>query len=257
MLESERVPVTDASEGAQPQCARRSPDRPYRVYSSASQSRVSMTLARSRKNEAAYAPSTARWSNDRRAARSSGWRSPRCRLADDDHRPALHAVGRKDRDLWLVDYRSGEERAERSGVRERERATADVVGKSLQNGPESRGRGSSGHPPERDLRLRARQARSDPDGRDRRRSQVDLMVDDQRIVTDRGVEVRLLVQSLDHRAGDERQVGEREAFFRLELVLRNASCAPRSRSPPRARRGCAAKSPSTSPCALRSDAACW
>ena len=51
VLEGERLPVTDASEGANPQRSGRARDGRHRVYSSASQSRVSMTLATSRTNE--------------------------------------------------------------------------------------------------------------------------------------------------------------------------------------------------------------
>ena len=48
-------------------------------------------------------------------------------------------------------------------------------------------------------------------------AQVELVVDDQRVVADRGVEVRPLVQRLDRGPGDEGEVGEREALLGPEL----------------------------------------
>ena len=52
--------------------------------------------------------------------------------------------------------------------------------------------------------------------------EVDVVVDDQRVVADRGVEVGPLVQRVDHGPGDERQVGEREALLGLGTALRAA-----------------------------------
>ena len=70
-------------------------------------------------------------------------------------------------------------------------------------------------------------------------AQVDLVVHDQRVVAHRGVEVRELVQRLDHGPGDEGQVGEREALLGLELrAVRRAAPARPARSRPRAPPGC-------------------
>ena len=52
--------------------------------------------------------------------------------------------------------------------------------------------------------------------------QVHVVVQDERAVADRGVHVRELVQRVDHRPGDERQVGEAEALLVLELPSRTA-----------------------------------
>ena len=67
VLERVRVPVADAAEPPDP-------ERPLRhnPYSSAFQSRVSITLATSRRNDETYAPSTARWSNAS-ASRPTEW----------------------------------------------------------------------------------------------------------------------------------------------------------------------------------------
>ena len=79
----------------------------------------------------AYAPSNARWSHV--STSIPVWRmamvsSPSGPSIDD--RPLLDAVGRQDRDLRLVDDRQRHERAERAGVRDRERAADHVVGMS-------------------------------------------------------------------------------------------------------------------------------
>ena len=49
--------------------------------------------------------------------------------------------------------------------------------------------------------------------------QVDVVVDDQRVVADARVDLRELVHGVAERARDERQVGEREALGRLPLGL--------------------------------------
>ena len=50
-------------------------------------------------------------------------------------------------------------------------------------------------------------------------AEIDVVVDDELVVADAGVEVRELGQPVDDRPGDERQVREAEALRRLERVL--------------------------------------
>ncbi len=49
--------------------------------------------------------------------------------------------------------------------------------------------------------------------------QVDVVVDDELVVADRGVDVRELGDGVDGRPSDERQIGEADALLGLERVL--------------------------------------
>ena len=119
---------------------------------------------------------------------------------------------------WLM-IGKGDRRAERAHVRDREGAADDIVGTEL-------------------LALRARReiadlTRDEPqplavgvadDRRDQaleveidRDAEVQIAMDDERLAVDARVDVRVVVHDVAERAHDEREVGEREALFRLPL----------------------------------------
>ena len=119
----------------------------------------------------------------------------------DHHRPAHDGVGRDDRDLRLVDDRHRQHRAGRSVVGDRERAALDLVGAQLA-GPgtigevadlagerlQSLGLGVADHRRQQTLVVEV-------DGD----AEVDVVVHDQLVVADAGVEVRELGQPVDDR----------------------------------------------------------
>ena len=160
---------------------------------------------------------------------------------DDDRGAALHPVGRQDGHLGLVDDRRRQEGAEGPGVGDRERPARDVVGAQLlRPGPVGQLVDATGHAPQRQLLGVLHDGHDESlvvevDGE----AQVELMVHDQRVVADRGVEMRPLVQRLDRGPGHEGQVGEREALLGPELRRRGPGAPARpARSRLRAPRGC-------------------
>ena len=127
------------------------------------------------------------------------------------------AVGGEDRDLRLVDDREHQKRAERARVGQRERAAGDLVGRQLLGaGPGGEVVDVAGDGPQPlvvgvvdDRGEQALEVEVDRDG------QVDVVVHDELAVADRRVHVREVAQRVDHRPGDERQVGEAEALLAL------------------------------------------
>ena len=140
----------------------------------------------------------------------------------DDDRPPLHAVGRQDRHLRLVDDRQRHGRAERPRVRDRERAAGDLVGRQLlRPGPcrqvaDLTGDGAQplavGLPDDRHHQALEVEVDGDPE--------VDVVVDDQLVLAERGVDLGVLGDGVDDGPRDERQVGEPEALGGAPLVLR-------------------------------------
>ena len=137
-----------------------------------------------------------------------------------DDRPAGDAVGGQDGHLRLVDDRDREVRAERAVVRDGERAAGDVVRVELAApGPLGQVADAPGHAAQGDL-LGAVDDRHDQPlvGQVDRDAEVDLGVDEQRVVDHRRVQQGEVAQRLDRGPGHERQVGEREALLGLEAL---------------------------------------
>ena len=145
----------------------------------------------------------------------------------DDDRLLADAVGRQDRDLRLVDDRQRHARAERTHVRDRERAADDLVGTELlapgarrevadltRDQPQPLAVGVADH-----RRDEALEVEVDRD------AEVDVVVHDERLAVDARVDVRVVVHDVAERAHDERQVGEREALLGLPLRLVRAAHA--------------------------------
>ena len=122
----------------------------------------------------------------------------------DDDGLALHTVGRQDRDLWLGDDRHGDERAVGPGFVIVNVPPDDVVGgEPARARPcrevgdrHGRCRGATGH------RRGGRPGTIRPSrSRSTAYAEIDVPVEDERIVADRGVEVRVVAQHVDDAPG--------------------------------------------------------
>ena len=172
----------------------------------------------------------------------------------DDDRPALDPVGREDRHLRLVDDRRRQEGPERARVRDRERPAHDVVSRQLARaGPVGEVGHRSGEAAER-LTVGVVHDRHDEpslvevDGN----PEVDVAVDDERVVADRGVQLRVVAKRLDHGPGDEGKVGETDALLLAEPVLVGlANLLDALEVGLDHGKACAPRSPSSAPCARR------
>ena len=190
--------------------------------SSAAQSRVSIVSLSRLRNAAAYAPSNARWSPriGEDAHAPDGDDVGTVGTGDDD-RALVHAVGREDGDLGLVDDRQRHVRAVGTRVRDRERAAEHLVGEELLvAGPGGEVADLAGDGAEPlavgvadDRRDQTLEVEVDRDG------QMDVVVDDETVAVDRRVHVRELVDRVTEGTGHEREVGEREALARPPFRL--------------------------------------
>src|SRR5215211_5857336 len=138
-----------------------------------------------------------------------------------DDRSFHDGFGREYRRLRVVDDRDGDHGAKSARVVHRERPSRDVVGREL----------SAPRLPD-DLVYFAGEAQSiqlvgvADDGYDQgsllqvhRDADVDLLAQHDPVPVPHGVEDRMLLEALDHRLDDERQVGESHAFAFDELLL--------------------------------------
>src|SRR5215211_2314936 len=138
-----------------------------------------------------------------------------------DDRSFHNGFGREYRRLRVVDDRDGDHGAKSARVVHRERPSRDVVGREL----------SVPRLPD-DLVYLAGEAQSiqlvgvADDGYDQgsllqvhRDADVDLLAQHDPVPVPHGVEDRMLLEALDHRLDDERQVGESHAFAFDELLL--------------------------------------
>ena len=131
-------------------------------------------------------------------------------LVGDHHRPLDDRLGVEDRHLRQVDHRRGHDRAVAAGVRDRERAAADVVGRELvvaRLARESLDR--LAEPLDAEV-LRVVDDRDDQAARAERHrdAEVDRLVLGERLALERGVERREVAQRLDRRARHVGQPGQ-------------------------------------------------
>ena len=164
------------------------------------------------------------------AERQIPHRPDRDRIVDHDG-TFLDVADAEDRHLRLVDDRHAEQRAEHAGIRDGERAAADFVRLELLR---ARAR--------RQIRDRAAQAeqvlfvRVLDDGDDQppverdRDAEVDVLVIDDVVAVDRGVDDRHGAKRVDDGLQDERQKGQLGAGGLVLRFLRLADLAPRARS---------------------------
>jgi hypothetical protein len=153
--------------------------------------------------------------------RANRYRVPASVVRDDDG-PLDDSLQVEDRDLGLVDDRRGGERSVASGIGDRERAAVDLVGAQL---PRAGPSGKLGYT--RREALMGELLRTMDHGHDQTvlaerdgDAEVDVSVARQRVAVERGVQRRVLLQCVDHTAGDERQVAEAE-LLPLDLERRH------------------------------------